>query len=306
MLEGVLLLWYLLTAGSLLYVLYDLITNTPTTWVMKLAWLLVVLYTGPIGLFIFLVSCRQPLPGTHDRYIAAPWKQGVGSLMHCVAGDATGIVLAAILTYRARFPTGIDMLIEYAAAFLVGLLVFQALFMRFMTHAPYWQSVRKSFFPETVSMNMVMLGMIPTKFLLMHQIAGGDNPLRPQFWGIMSAATLVGMATAYPINAWMVRRGIKHGMMSAMPKPGAMPAPGGMVMPGGKATAATPPATATAVGAMPMAGAMSSSMPMAAPPVRPAPAALPRTQSLAILLGTTVLFAAAIVVTAMIIPLRFL
>jgi len=66
MIDGMLLLWYVLTAGSLIFLIWDLLTNTPTTWVMKLAWILVVLYTGPVGLFIFLVSCRQPLPGTHD------------------------------------------------------------------------------------------------------------------------------------------------------------------------------------------------------------------------------------------------
>lgn len=36
----------------------------------------------------------------------------------------------------------------------------------------------------------------------------------------MSVATLVGMLPAYPINSWMVARDLKHGMMSAIPKPG--------------------------------------------------------------------------------------
>lgn len=40
----------------------------------------------------------------------------------------------------------------------------------------------------------------------------------------MSMATLTGMITAYAINSWMVRKEIKHGMMTK-PKPGAeMPA----------------------------------------------------------------------------------
>ncbi|MCP4953519.1 MAG: DUF4396 domain-containing protein [Proteobacteria bacterium] len=34
----------------------------------------------------------------------------------------------------------------------------------------------------------------------------------------MSLVTMAGMVTAYPINSWMVRRGLKHGMMSAQPK----------------------------------------------------------------------------------------
>ena len=32
------------------------------------------------------------------------------------------------------------------------------------------------------------------------------------FWGAMSAAVAVGSLTAYPINVWLVKVGMKHGM----------------------------------------------------------------------------------------------
>ncbi|HEY7065471.1 MAG TPA: DUF4396 domain-containing protein [Chloroflexota bacterium] len=286
MIAGVLLLWDVLTIGALLFLVWDLWTNTPTTWVMKLAWILVIAYTGPVGLFIYLLSCRQPLPGTHEAFIAAHWKQSVGSLMHCVAGDATGIILAAVLLYRAALPSGINLILEYAAGFLVGLLVFQALFRKLMTGEPYVSAVRQSFFPETVSMNMVMLGMIPTKFALMHQVPGSDNPTTPLFWGIMSVATMVGMLTAYPINSWMVGRGIKHGMMSAMPAPKHGP-PG------------QAPSTPMAVPARPAPEAMA--MPMQHGPMRPVPASV----TAGVLLGTTAVFIFVIWATSWFVPLKF-
>lgn len=233
--QGALLVWYLLTAGALVFLIWDLNTNTPAGRVMKLAWVLVVLYTGPIGLFIYLLSCRQPLPGTHDAYIAPHWKQATGSLLHCVAGDATGIIISAAIVYRFGLPNGIDLIIEYVAAFIVGLFVFQALFMLAMYNGDYWLAVRKTFFAETVSMNMVMVGMIPTMVVLMRAIPGANDPFGAVFWGVMSLATMVGMVTAYPINSWMVGRGLKHGMMSAVPKPSGdeamkMPADPGMKM----------------------------------------------------------------------------
>jgi len=101
---GALILWFVLTGLSLIFLIYDLETNTPSMWVMKLAWILIVLYMGPIGLFIFMLSCRQPMTGTHDAFIDAHWKQSVGSMMHCVAGDATGLYsppwLPSIWDYR--------------------------------------------------------------------------------------------------------------------------------------------------------------------------------------------------------------
>ncbi len=217
--EGALTIWYLLTAGAMVFLIWDLLTNTPANNVIKLAWVLVVFYTGPVGLFIYLLSCRQTLPGMHDAFIAPLWKQATGSLLHCVAGDATGIILSAAIVYHFGLPNGIDLIIEYLSAFIVGLFVFQALFMLAMYGGNYWLAVRKTFFAETVSMNMVMVGMIPTMMILMHVLPGSDDPTRALFWGVMSVSTLAGMITAYPINYWLVSRGLKHGMMSAIPKP---------------------------------------------------------------------------------------
>jgi len=213
---GALILWFILTGASLIFLIYDLQTNTPAQWVMKLAWILIVLYTGPVGLFIYFLSCRQPLPGTHDQFIEAHWKQSVGSMMHCVAGDATGIILAAIVTFHLGLPNGLDLIIEYITAFVMGLLIFQALFMKSSMGGSYIQAIKKTFFSETVSMNMVMAGMIPVMAIMRGTIPGGDDPKGLMFWGISSVATMAGIITAYPINSWLVGSGLKHGMMSAV------------------------------------------------------------------------------------------
>jgi hypothetical protein len=217
-LSGALLLWYILTAASVAFMVYDLAVNTPAMGVMKAAWILIALYLGPIGLAVYLLSCRQPLPDTHDAFIAAHWKQSVGSLAHCLAGDATGIILAAVFTHHFHFANGLDLILEYTAAFMFGWLIFQALFMKSMLGADYALALRKTFFAEFVSMNMVMVGMLPTMVILMHLLPESHDPMRPAFWGVMSVATLAGGITAYPINSWMVAHHIKHGMMSAPDK----------------------------------------------------------------------------------------
>lgn len=215
MIYGVLYLWYILVLGSVIFLVYDLITNTPATWVMKLAWILVVFYTGPFGLFIYFLSCRQPLPGTHDEFIKPHWKQTVGSILHCLSGDVTGIVIGAIIISFFVVPNGIDLIVEYVAGFACGLLIFQSIFMLPMLGGNYFNAVRKTFFAEFVSMNTLMVGMFPTMLVLKYFLPEGREPSSIVFWGIMSAASIVGALTAYPINSWMVRRGIKHGMISA-------------------------------------------------------------------------------------------
>ena len=98
----------------------------------------------------------------------------------------------------------------------MGLLIFQALFMKSSMGGSYIGAIKKTLFSETVSMNMVMVGMIPVMAILRGVIPGGDNPTGPIFWGISSVATLAGIITAYPINSWLVGSGLKHGMMSAV------------------------------------------------------------------------------------------
>jgi hypothetical protein len=107
----------------------------------------------------------------------------------------------------------LDLIVEYAAGFAFGLLIFQALFMKDMLGGSYAKALRHSLYPEWVSMNFMMAGMFPTMVLLM---MGRDmramEPTQLVFWGAMSAAVVIGLLTCYPVNLWLVAKGLKHGM----------------------------------------------------------------------------------------------
>jgi len=204
--------WFALTAASAAYVAWDAFTYNPEMGVMKWGWLLVTLYTGPIGLALYLLTCKEPAPGRHEEFITPLWKQGLGSAIHCMAGDATGIILSAAVTTALGFPMWLDVTLEYAFGFAFGLLIFQAVFMKDMLGGSYVQALRRSFLPEWLSMNCVMAGMIPVMVILMSCVPGAMEATAPRFWGVMSLATLVGGTLAYPVNVWLVSVGLKHGM----------------------------------------------------------------------------------------------
>ncbi len=209
----ILIVWFALALASAAYVAWDAYRNNPEMTVMKWGWVLVTLYLGPFALALYVLSCKEPVPGTHEEFVTPLWKQSLGSTIHCVAGDATGIVVAAALTAILGLPMGIDLVVEYAAGFAFGLLVFQALFMRDMFGGSYRQAVRRTIVPEWLSMNFMMAGMFPTMVILM---MGRDmramEPTQLAFWGAMAAAVGVGLVTAIPINVWLVDKGLKHGM----------------------------------------------------------------------------------------------
>lgn len=204
--------------------------NNPEPSVMKWGFILVTLYLGPVGLLLYVLADKERVPGTHEEFIKPLWKQGVGSTIHCVAGDATGIIVAAVVTAVLGLPMWLD-IIEYAAGFALGLFIFQALFMKNMMGGSYWENVRKSFMPEFISMNAMMAGMAPVLAILM---MGRDMramwPSEMLFWGVMALGVGVGFLAAYPFNVWLVAKGMKHGIMtdrsehsSATPAATAMP-----------------------------------------------------------------------------------
>ncbi|RSK38838.1 DUF4396 domain-containing protein [Hymenobacter perfusus] len=248
--------WFALTALSAAYVAWDLFTSTPEMKVMKWGWVLVTLYTGPVGLLVYWFSCREPSPGTHEQFVAPLWKQAVGSTIHCAAGDATGIIVAAAITGYFGLRMGVDIWLEYAAGFAFGLFIFQALFMKDMMGMSYGEALRSSFLPEWMSMNAMMAGMLPTMVILMSRDMRAMEATSPWFWAAMSAATLVGVVVSYPVNYWLVKNRLKHGMGTerALGKGGAP-----------QEAVAAPAYAGHGMAAMPHMAGMSHGMPAAAP-----------------------------------------
>ncbi|TCU07039.1 multicopper oxidase [Rhizobium sullae] len=214
--DYLLVVWFLLAALSTAYVAWDQFRNNPEPAIMKWGFILVTLYLGPVGLLLYVLTDKEPRPYTHEEFVRPLWKQGIGSTIHCVAGDATGIIIAAVITAVAGLPMWLDIIVEYIAGFAVGLFVFQALFMKNMMGGSYWQNVRDSFMPEFISMNAMMAGMAPVMAILM---MGRDMramwPGEMLFWGVMALGIGIGFAAAYPFNVWLVFKELKHGLMTA-------------------------------------------------------------------------------------------
>jgi hypothetical protein len=98
MLDGVMLLWFLLTAASVLFVVID-IRTTPESTVLKWGFVLLTAYTGVVGAFLYVLGCREPSPActsatppcAGDRH----WDR------RCIASPATGSASLPVRYFRA-------------------------------------------------------------------------------------------------------------------------------------------------------------------------------------------------------------
>ncbi|MGC8628268.1 MAG: DUF4396 domain-containing protein [Acidimicrobiales bacterium] len=231
MLTGALIVWFAEAVVSAALVVAD-IGHTPESPVLKWGFVIVTLYTGPIGLVLYLWSCREPLPGTHEDYVRARWRQVVGSTMHCVAGDGIGILVAAAATARLGLPAWADFLFEYVAGFGFGWTIFQALFMKDMAGGIYGRSLALTFLPEFVSMNALMAGMVAVSVPWRQGVAAASGPGHPGFWFVYCIALTAGFALSYPFNWWLVAAGPKHGMMTVRPDARPVPLVGALALAG--------------------------------------------------------------------------
>ena len=211
--DGVMFLWFGLTVLSVAFVAID-VRRTPENPVMKWGFVLLTLYAGPFAAFLYVLGCREPLPGLHERYVAVRWRQVLGSTMHCVAGDGVGILAGAVIGAAIALPVLADLALEYILGFGFGWAIFQALFMRAMAGGSYAKSLRATFMSELLSMNCLMGGMIPMSTLAWRGVAEAHDPLDPLFWFRMSIALMTGFVVAYPMNWWLVANHLKHGMMT--------------------------------------------------------------------------------------------
>src|SRR6516225_6309405 len=178
---------------------------------------LLAVYTGVVGGFLYVLGCREPLPGLHEQYVAARWRQVLGSTMHCVAGDGVGIIVGAILASLFGLKGLAEVVLEYILGFAFGWTIFQALFMRDMVRGSYPRALKGTFISELLSMNLLMAGMVPTVMALKSGIPAAGDPTTPSFWFVMSMGLLVGFIVAYPMNWWLVTNHLKHGMMTIRP-----------------------------------------------------------------------------------------
>ncbi len=214
--NGIFLLWFILVVPSVIFVAVDIYRNTPEAPVMKAAFVILTLFTGPLGAFFYVLGCREPIKGTHAQYVSVAWRQVLGSTMHCAAGDGLGIIVGSAIGLIVGLAVVPNFFLGYVLGFSFGWGYFQAFAMRDMAGGDYLKSLKMTFMPEFLSMNFLMSAMALVTVFAGAHVPGGRDPGMPGFWWIASMSLIAGFICAYPMNWWMVTNHMKHGMITVI------------------------------------------------------------------------------------------
>ncbi|PSO64482.1 MAG: copper oxidase [Cyanobacteria bacterium QH_6_48_35] len=197
-------IWAALVVLSLWYVTRDLTRkNTGLMPLMKVVWFLIVLYSGPIGLAVYRYFGRKQIP--QDSL----WRRTFRSDADCYSGCGLGEIIGVTLTVGLLGLSNLWVaLITFACAYIIGFS---------LTIGPLLQggesltsAVSDSFWGETASITGMEVAAIGVDLWLAGDARMGDL----LFWGSLIVSLIVGFFIAYPINALLIRFGVKEGMMN--------------------------------------------------------------------------------------------
>ena len=199
-----LVVWGLLVAAALAWLIYDLrANNAQTPSLMQAVWVFTVLYSGPLGLAVYFYSGR--------RQIACDslWRRAFRSVAHCYSGcgggEIVGVIIAAgLLSLGNWWIAGITFALAYVAGFAltVGPLM--------QDGVPLRQALWDAVLSETASITVMEVVAISVDLWL----AGSAGMGEPIFWASLVFSLSLGLLAAYPVNVLLIAWGVKEGMHS--------------------------------------------------------------------------------------------
>lgn len=207
-------------------IIIDLVERPQKMWIMNIVWPVTALYSGPLGLFAYFTIGRnrqsKEMSGEHQMHQGSMeenpmWQSVLKGALHCGGGctlgdliGATGLLFIPVVVFSNKLYG--EWLVEFILAFVLGI-IFQYYAIKPMKNLKPKDGIIAALKADTLSLICWQIGMYGwmaiCDFLIFHQLLKASNPV---FWLMMQIGMLAGLLTAYPINWWLIKIGIKERM----------------------------------------------------------------------------------------------
>lgn len=222
--------WLVIGLGMLtaLAIAVDIVRYPQPMAVMNITWPITGLYFPLVGWWLYarmgrpdgkMARHHQHHGGDHGHHHADKphWQSVFVGVTHCGGGCTLGDSVAAPLVSALGFTVlGSELLGhfvgEFIGAYLFGI-VFQIMPIMSIGESRFGAALVKAIKADTLSLiafEIGMFGFIAIAFLLL--LPEMPSVASPVYWFMMQIAMVIGFATAYPANAWLIKKGIKSGM----------------------------------------------------------------------------------------------
>jgi Domain of unknown function (DUF4396) len=209
------------TAGAILYDMYGR-GHRQQMRVMEAVWPVTALYLGPLAWWAYRRwGGLDRAKGEHEPRAAANGDEPITvavSVSHCGAGCTLGDIIGALLVFITGWKIlGLalpaEYLADFALAFALGI-AFQYFAIVPMRGLGPRDGVVAALKADTLSLTSFEIGMFGWMALMQLVVFTAPHltPDHAAYWLLMQIGMVVGFATAYPVNTWLIRRGVKEAM----------------------------------------------------------------------------------------------
>ncbi|MBJ3776977.1 DUF4396 domain-containing protein [Acuticoccus mangrovi] len=228
------------SVGCAVWIAVDETGRPQHMWIMNVVWPATALFGGVLALAGYLAYGRgaakgatTPEPAGHGAPSEAsetPFAVKVGKgVTHCGSGCTLGDIFAEWLAFLVP---GVAVafgwhtifadkmfavwVLDYVVAFLIGI-AFQYFTIAPMRGLLVKDGIVAAVKADALSLTAWQIGMYGfmaiAHFWIFGRLLGAELAVpTPEFWFMMQIAMLCGFVTAYPVNWWLIRRGIKEAM----------------------------------------------------------------------------------------------
>ncbi len=218
-----------------LVIVLDTVRRPQKMGIMNVVWPVTALYWGPLGLWAYFRVGRRTTKQHHQRNMnrapqqmkedkeqlksAPPTRTQVAvGASHCGAGCALGDIAGEwwVAAMGLTFAGGVlqtRLVVDFILAWALGV-AFQYFTIVPMRGLPVGKGIVAAIKADTVSIVAFQIGMA-IWMALTYLVFFPSPHLRPTeavFWFMMQIAMVIGFFTAYPANAWLLKKGLKERM----------------------------------------------------------------------------------------------
>jgi hypothetical protein len=231
------LAWISLALGgvSALLIIIDELQEPQHMWIMNVVWPVTALYSSVIALWAYyrfgrlstkrrVIEAKQHGQENPGKKKAAPAIYALATT-HCGSGCTLGDILLewsifffpVILTAFGFHTLWNEKMfsawaLDFIVAFTLGV-AFQYFTIVPLRHLSPGKGLLEAFKADALALTAWQMGMYGWMAIAMFAIFGHElKKTSPVFWFMMQIAMLCGFVTSYPVNIWLVIKGIKEKM----------------------------------------------------------------------------------------------
>ena len=190
--------------------------------VMEAVWPITALYLGPLGWLGYRRWGRLSSPQFQRESGRQPdYGDAVSvtiGVSHCGAGCTLGDIIGAWIVFAAGWTLfGLALPAEYLADFVLAFalgIAFQYLAIAPMRNLGARDGIIAALKADTLSLIAFEVGLFGWMALVQFVFFSGPHlqPDHAAYWLLMQVGMILGFLTSYPVNVWLIRRGIKEPM----------------------------------------------------------------------------------------------